>query len=1202
MKISESIGTIHALAAREAIKRHHKEIEPEHVMLCLLRLAASEPAQIRQFKIEADAATALAEESGELKAEFKRQGIEPGQCRRQLSELLVEGTSDYGGWGIHRTPACRQLFERGAVLARASDHNFRALHLLQALFAEPTPLISTLLSKWRQAACVEPAPAKDNRGAGAKKKQLDSPDGKFAAAAADRAQAGADRDDLSSFAQLTSRLRKLRKSLQERIFGQDHAIEAFIEGLFDAEITADADKQRRAPRSVFVFAGPPGVGKTFLAEAGADALSRPFRRYDMSAFSGHNQGEALIGFSSGYQGAQPGLLTEFVEKHADAILLFDEIEKAHLNTIHYFLQILDAGRLQDRYSGNEVCFRDTTVIFTTNVGKQLYDNPQRSGVHRANAAFLRQTIIDALASEINPRTDEPYFPQAICSRLGAGYPVLFNHLGVNELTRVAAAEAGRTAELIAGQLEKKIEIDPLLPLLMVMKEGGQADARVVTGQARAFIKNEIFKTAQLFSDEHLKDALRQIDSISFEVEKEEISSEPALESLLKPVARPRVLLVGSSLFFGILSRALPEVDWCAAESPESAMAALAEAQPDFALVDLWLGGDCSDAQSGMGTIAHFDQAPPAARHLERGQELLRKMHERAPSLPIILLLVDSQGRKNADRELLSACIRAGGAREALSLSIEEEMFEHFRSDLLLLAGRLTREKAASKVARQRKVLDFDTAPLLDTDRRILRVRLRNLRLARALKAADAGEVLADVERPQDRFDDVIGADSAKEELRFFIDYLKNPRRFLALGLKPPRGILLWGPPGTGKTMLARALAGETDLAFMAAAASSFVTMWQGSGPENVRKLFERARRYAPAIVFIDEIDAIGRTRTGSPSGHGEEMALNALLTEMDGFSGTEIDRPVFVLAATNFRVEDDEYESGRTLDPALVRRFSRAIFVDLPDLNARRRYFAIHLKEGEGGKVSSQAIDLAAHKSTGMSIANLEQVLEASGRAAFRKGVELNDDIFLEALDTVRDGEAKEWTRDLLEGTAWHEAGHTLMYWLSGWCSPEVSIVARASRGGGMFRAAEELKREALTRNELLARIRMLLAGRDAEMLHLGEAAGLSTGASSDLERASDLARRIICRYGMDETFGPATMNEMLERPEALGTPLYREIQQRVAEIVKEQDALTRQSLDRHKQELASLASALLEKNRLYKADVEALLAGLPKGKFESGS
>ena len=224
------------------------------------------------------------------------------------------------------------------------------------------------------------------------------------------------------------------------------------------------------------------------------------------------------------------------------------------------------------------------------------------------------------------------------------------------------------------------------------------------------------------------------------------------------------------------------------------------------------------------------------------------------------------------------------------------------------------------------------------------------------------------------------------------------------------------------------------------------------------------------------------------------MALNALLTEMDGFTGTAPDRPVFVLSATNFKVQPEDQDSpersSRTLDPALVRRFSRTILVDLPDAAARRKYLDMRLRDVRGLKIPASVIDLMAEKSTGMSIANLEQAIETAGRSAMKKGTELTVDLLMEALDTIKDGEAKEWSREFLQSTARHEAGHTVMYWLSGWWTPEVSIIARADRGGGMRRAEAETRRS-LTRDDMLAAIRTTLGGR-AGTLYYGEA-GLTT-------------------------------------------------------------------------------------------------------------
>ena len=1015
-----------------------------------------------------------------------------------------------------------------------------------------------------------------------------------------------------SLDELTERLRGLRADLLAKVFGQDHAVHTFVEGLFNAEVVATADESRKTPKAVFVFAGPPGVGKTFLAELGASYLERPFKRFDMSAYSGHQQNEALVGMAKSFHGAHPGTLTEFVSKNPNAVLLFDEIEKAHQNTIQLFLQILDAGTLEDKYHERNESFKDTIIIFTTNAGRKLYDRPNMSGVHRINAVFHRKTILDALETEQDPRTRNPFFPAALCSRLATGYPVLFNYLRVNELERVVQAELRRQGGLFQQQYYKQITFDALLAMYLVLREGARTDARTCKSQAESFVKAEIFKLCQLFKSDRLEDVIKQTDIIHFALDENTRDMSPEIKDLFEQKEKPRILLIADKDLSDLYREFIPMIEWRTANSSEDALQILADEDVDMVLLDLWIDQATDD---GMMTIQHFDHVPAAAKGLARGQEILRKIRERLPDLPVYLLsLTESDGQEeienSIDEELFMACVRSGGARGVITSNFIDGMVkgweqykERFAKSLLEICQKLYREKSAARMGQERKVLTFDTAPRLDKKTREIIIRLRNLHLTRAVAAADAAEILDEVERPQTRFDNVIGANSAKEELRFFIDYLKNPKRFAALGLKPPKGVLLYGPPGTGKTMLARAMAGESDVAFIPASASSFVTIWQGSGPQNVRDLFERARRYAPAIVFIDELDAIGRVRTGASGGaQATENTLNALLTEMDGFTNPSADRPVFILAATNFKVasenQDSPERSPRTLDLALVRRFSRTILVDLPDTATRKQYLTLRLSEGKRVKVSESAIDLLAEKSVGMSIAELEKVIETAARAAVRKNTEITDEILIEALDNCREGEAKEWSPEFLENTARHEAGHTIMYWLSGWLSPEVSIIARADHGGGMRRCETEIKRESLTRDEMLARIRTSLGGRAAEMLYYGSEKGLTTGTAGDLENATNIARQMICSYGMNEEFGLLATPELFKHAQAIGSSTYQRVNEAANHILKEEMDKTLKLLEENRKHLDAVAKALLKKNRILRSDLEQIFSARSKQKM----
>ena len=228
-----------------------------------------------------------------------------------------------------------------------------------------------------------------------------------------------------------------------------------------------------------------------------------------------------------------------------------------------------------------------------------------------------------------------------------------------------------------------------------------------------------------------------------------------------------------------------------------------------------------------------------------------------------------------------------------------------------------------------------------------------------------------------------------------------------------------------------------------------------------------------------------------------------------------------------------------------------------------------------------------------MSIANLEQVIETAGRNALQKNQEMTGDLLVEALDTAREGEAKEWSPEFLESTARHEAGHTILYWLSGWWSTEVSIVARADHGGGMRPCEEEMKRECKTREELLARIRTCLAGRAAESLYYGKEQGLNTGASGDLDMATKTARHLICLFGMEEDFGLLSTPELFKYAEAVSSPLYQRVSEAASQILKQEMENTLKLLEENRTHLDAVSQALLEKNRLYRNDLQAIIASV---------
>ncbi len=374
--------------------------------------------------------------------------------------------------------------------------------------------------------------------------------------------------------------------------------------------------------------------------------------------------------------------------------------------------------------------------------------------------------------------------------------------------------------------------------------------------------------------------------------------------------------------------------------------------------------------------------------------------------------------------------------------------------------------------------------------------------------------LINSEKPKVKFDDVAGVEEAKEEVQEIVDYLKSPDKYLRLGAKIPKGILLVGPPGTGKTLLARAVAGEASVPFFSMSASSFIEMFVGVGASRVRDLFENAKKEAPSIVFIDEIDAIGKSRNSGPMGGNDEreQTLNQLLSEMDGFDADK--SPVIVIAATN---------RPEVLDAALLRpgRFDRQVLVDKPDFKGRCDILKVHMKDVKIGKDVN--IEDIARLTTGLAGADLENIINEAALLAGRKSktfVEQAD--LVEAVERSIAGLEKKSRRvnpKEKKIVTYHESGHALIAELTKGAKrvTKVSVVPRGLAALGYTLNTPEENKFMMQKHELLAEVDVLLAGRAAEEVFIKE---ISTGASNDLERATDIIKAMVSMYGMSDVAG----------------------------------------------------------------------------------
>jgi len=443
------------------------------------------------------------------------------------------------------------------------------------------------------------------------------------------------------------------------------------------------------------------------------------------------------------------------------------------------------------------------------------------------------------------------------------------------------------------------------------------------------------------------------------------------------------------------------------------------------------------------------------------------------------------------------------------------------------------------------------------------------------------------------FDDVAGCDEAKEELREVVDFLKNPKKYQTLGGRMPKGVLLVGPPGTGKTLLARAVAGESKVPFFTLSGSDFVEMFVGVGAARVRDLFQQAKGKAPCIVFVDELDAVGRHRgAGLGGGHDErEQTLNQLLVEMDGFDST---KGVIFLAATN---------RPDVLDPALLRpgRFDRQIVIDAPDMRGRKEILEVHARE----KPFAPGInfDHIAASTPGFTGADLANVLNEAALLAARAGKKQIEQADInEAIERVIAGPERKSRRlneDERRRVAYHETGHALVAALTEHSDPvrKISIVPRGHAALGYTMQTPEYDRFLTTRSALVDRLKSLLAGRAAEIIVYNEQ---STGAANDLDRATRLARAMVCRYGMSETLGPVTFGReqqqiFLGRDFAQEERNYSErsaqrIDEEVRQLLDEANAEAMQILQDHRNCLEKVTEVLLEKEVIQGSELEALL------------
>lgn len=952
------------------------------------------------------------------------------------------------------------------------------------------------------------------------------------------------------FYALLGESKRLSQVLKDNVRGQEEAISRFVQGCFHSDLfPVDEGK---GVTTKFVFGGPVGVGKSSLAEAAAEALEVPFLKIELSDSAADSSAVSLAqSIINEGEDCELSDIEYFVKEFPQCVIMFNDLEKAHPKVLGALTKLFKNGSIINHKEKLEISFKDVIFIFTTNLGLSLY-----SGDGDRNITGLPKAVVmDALRQELAEIPTGEIINNFLYDNFATGNIIMFNGMSIYHLTEIVAEGFESFQQKLQENYNLKLNIDPQVISLFLYTHCHALDAHSARPESHIFLKNELYEFGRHFRAD--SDSFNKLEQFTLKVKVPPKGD--ALRSLFVYDEPLQLLVIGDPKKYSYL-RDSDKIEFNFARSYDKALEILKKKDILYAVIDLYYGG--------VGKKSSFLSLDDIG---SKGVSCFDKLSRQLTDIPIFLM--DAAYIDTEDK----ATFLQRGARQFINLETEPE-----QAMLLLekLAQSLYMQAKVYKLASRGKILGFNSAQKLSKDGKRVEITFYDFYTRNNQTRQDFHLDFVEELQTKKRFADITGAVSAKKELQQLSSYLLNPRRFVLEEGNPPKGILLFGWKETGKAALARALAGESNAAFLHLNSSILLAQEPGNAMAIISQMFRAAKKCAPAVIFFEDLEKI--IVEDNPL---KEIISQVLLDNIKDMN-SNIRTPVLFVGSVDYPYPNLSMIEDK-LNQDVLHVMEYRIFVNMPNRDERKEFIEKELVRLELKGITEKSIQNIAERTHMTSISRLRDFLNFAARRVRKASKEDFNQVFIGALDEFQMGEAREASQaEKVLHTAYHEAGHAYLNWYNGNEATFMTIVSRGNYGGYYMSKIDENK-GGMTKRELLDRIRMCLAGRGAELVFLGNKDGMGTGISSDLENATNIALSMICYYGMDEdsllSLSPSV---------ALQGPFGEKVLNRASELLQREMKNTIEILEQGKAAVEALAEKLAANNYLTGEEIDAFLEG----------